>query len=143
MALLEVGAQAPDFKGQSLTGGEFTMDAVRGQKAVVITFSPDQINPAQVSWAKNLYEKNRADIEMVSVTRKIPSVTMAKAFLQQLGIKFPVVFDQKQDVFKLYGVDDPVVIYSINREGMITNVVQVDPKSFTQATVEDAVARAR
>lgn len=143
MALLQVGTTAPDFKAANLLGGEFSLDAVKGKKGVVITFAPDQINPAQVSWAKNLYEKNRADLEMVSVTRQIPSVSMAKAFLMQLGIKFPVVYDPKQDVFKLYGVENPVVIYSINKDGVITNVVEVEPKAFNQAAVEQAVASAK
>ncbi len=143
MPLLQVGTPAPAFQAANLLGGEFSLDAVKGKKGVVLTFAPDQINPAQVSWAKNLYEKNRADLEMVSVTRQIPSVSMAKAFLMQLGIKFPVVYDQKQEIFKLYGVEKPVVIYSINKEGVITNVVEVDPKAFNQAAVEQAVANAK
>src|SRR5262245_59316608 len=143
MALLEVGATAPDFKGMNLMGGEFSLDAVKGQKGIVLTFSPDQINPAQVSWVKNLYEKNKTDVEIISITRKIPSVTMAKAFLQQLGIKFPVVYDQKQDVFMLYGVENPVVIYAVNKEGVVTSAVQLDPKAFNQAAVEEAVAKAK
>lgn len=143
MALLEVGTAAPNFKGMNLLGGEFNLENVKGTKGVVISFSPDQINPAQVSWAKNLYEKNKADIEMVSIVRKIPSVTMAKAFLQQLGLKSPAVYDQKQEVFQLYGVENPVVIYSINKDGMITNVVQLEPKAFNQAAMEDAIAKAK
>ena len=143
MALLEVGSVAPAFKGMNLLGGEFDFDAVKGAKGIVITFSPDQINPAQVSWAKDVYEKNRAEIEMVSVTRKIPGVTMAKAFLMQLGIKFPVVYDQKQEVFGLYGVENPVVIYSINKDGVITNVAQIEPKAFNQAAMQEAIDKAK
>lgn len=143
MALLEVGSTAPTFKGMNLMGGEFDFDAVKGTKGIIITFSPDQINPAQVSWAKNLYEKNRADIEMVNVTRKIPSVTMAKAFLMQLGIKFPVVYDQKQEVFAMYGVENPVVIYGINKEGVVVYAAQMEPKDFKQAAVEEAMAKAK
>lgn len=143
MALLQIGAAAPAFKGMSLTGGEFDFETFKGTKGIVITFSPDQINPTQVSWAKNLYEKNKADIEMVSVTRKIPSVTMAKAFLMQLGIKFPVVYDQKQEVFGLYGVESPVVIYGINKAGVVTYAAQVEPKDFKHAAVEEAMAQAR
>ena len=143
MALLDVGTAAPDFKGLNLLGGEFALDTVKGTRGVVLSFSPDQINPAQVSWAKNLYEKNKADVEMVSIVRKIPSVSMAKAFLQQLGIKSPAVYDQKQEIFGLYGVENPVVIYSINKEGVITNVAQIEPKAFNQAAMEDAIAKAK
>ena len=143
MALLELGSVAPPFKGMNLMGGEFDFDTVKGAKGIVITFSPDQINPAQVSWAKNLYEKNKADIEMVSVTRKIPSVTMAKAFLMQLGIKFPVVYDQKQEVFGMYGVETPVVIYGISKDGVVTYAAQLEVKDFKQAAVEEAIAKSK
>lgn len=143
MALLELGSVAPAFKGMNLLGGEFDFDAVKGTKGIVMTFSPDQINPAQVSWAKNLYEKNKADIEMVSITRKIPSVTMAKAFLMQLGIKFPVVYDQKQEVFGMYGVESPVVIYGISKDGVVTYAAQLDVKDFKQAAVEEAISKAK
>lgn len=143
MALLEVGSAAPAFKGMNLLGGEFNLDTVKGAKGIVLTFSPDQINPAQVSWAKNLYDKNKTDIEMVSITRKIPSVTMAKAFLMQLGIKFPVVYDQKQEVFGMYGVETPVVIYGINKEGVVTYAAQLELKDFKQAAVEEAIAKAK
>lgn len=143
MALLEVGSAAPTFKGMNLLGGEFSLENVKGTKGVVLSFSPDQINPAQVSWAKNLYEKNKADIEMVSIVRKIPSVTMAKAFLQQLGLKSPALYDQKQEIFQLYGVETPVVIYSINKEGVITNVAQIEPKAFNQAAMEAAILKAK
>ena len=143
MALLEIGTPAPSFKGMNLMGGEFDFEKVKGTKGIILTFSPDQTNPAQVSWAKNLYEKNRADIEMVNVTRKIPGVQMAKLFLQQLGIKFPVVYDQKQEVFGMYGVENPVVIYGINKEGVIAYAVQLEVKDFKQAAVEEAIAKSK
>lgn len=143
MALLEVGSSAPQFKGMNLLGGEFSLETVKGTRGVVLSFSPDQINPAQVSWAKNIYEKNKVEVEMVSIVRKVPSVSMAKAFLQQLGLKSPAVYDQKQEIFQMYGVENPVVIYSINKDGVISNVAQMEPKAFNQAAMEDAIAKAK
>ncbi len=143
MALLEVGTAAPSFKGQNLTGPEFQMDAVKGQKPVVLIFSPDQINPAQTNATKGVYEKNKNDVEFVIMTRKLPSVAMAKAFLAQFGVKFPVLYDVKQDIYKLYGVENPVVIYAINKEGNIAAVLQFDPKALNPAAVEEAIGKAK
>jgi len=70
-------------------------------------------------------------------------VTMAKAFLMQLGIKFPVVYDQKQEVFGLYGVETPVVIYGINKDGVVTYAAQLEVKDFKQASIEEAIANAK
>lgn len=143
MALLEIGSAAPTFKGMNLLGGEFDLANVFGARGAVVSFAPDQINPAQVSWAKNLYEKNKTEVEMISIVRKIPSVSMAKAFLMQLGIKSPSVYDQKQEIFQMYGVEAPVVIYSINKDGVITNVSQLEPKAFTQAAMQEAIDKAK
>lgn len=143
MALLEVGASAPSFKGLNLTGTEFVFDAVKGSKGVVLIFSPDQVNPAQTNVVKNVYEKNRAEVEFVSAIRKIPSVSMAKAFLQQLGIKFPVVYDPKEEIFRAYGVEKPVVIYAINKAGTISGALECEPKNLTAQALEEAVSLAR
>lgn len=80
---------------------------------------------------------------MISVVRKVPSVSMAKAFMMQLGLKSPAVYDQKQEIFQMYGVESPVVIYSINKEGVITSVAQLEPKAFTQAAMQEAIDKAK
>jgi len=101
MALLEVGVTAPAFKGQNLTGPEFQTENVKGKKPLIIIFSPDQINPVQTNQTKSVYDKNRNDVEFVVMTRKLPSVAMAKAFLAQFNVKFPVLYDPKQEIYKL------------------------------------------
>lgn len=143
MALLEVGTVAPQFKGQNLTGPEFQLDKLKGNKPVVLIFPPDQINPAQTSQTKGVYEKNRNDVEFVVMTRQIPGVVMAKAFLQQLGVKFPVVYDPKQEIYRLYGVEKPAVIYSINKDGNIAAALEFEPKAMNPGAIEEAIAKAK
>jgi peroxiredoxin len=143
MALLEVGTLAPTFKGQNLTGPEFQMENVKGKKPVVIIFPPDQINPAQTNQTKTVYDKNKNDVEFVVMTRKLPSVAMAKAFLAQFNVKFPVVYDPKQEIYKLYGVEKPAVIYAITQEGVIAAAVEFDPKALNTAQIEEAIAKAK
>jgi peroxiredoxin len=143
MALLEVGTAAPPFKGLNLTGPEFQLEKLRGFKPVVLIFPPDQINPSQTNQTKGVYDRNRNDVEFVVMTRQIPSVMLAKAFLQQLGVRFPVVYDPKQEIYKLYGVEKPAVIYAINKDGDIAAVVEVEPKAMNPATIEEAIAKAK
>ncbi len=143
MALLEVGAPAPVFKGQNLTGPEFQMENVKGNKPVILVFPPDQINPAQTTQLKGVYEKNRDDVEFVVLARKLPSVAMAKAFLAQMGVKFPVVYDPKQEIYKLYSVEKPAVIYAINTAGVIAEALELDPKALNPAQIEEAIAKAK
>ncbi len=143
MALLEVGTQAPSFKGQNLTGPEFQLENVIGKKPVVIIFPPDQINPAQTNQTKGVYDKNKNDVEFVVMTRKLPSVAMAKAFLAQFNVKFPVLYDPKQEIYKLYGVENPAVIYAINKQGVIAEALAFDPKALNTVQIEEAIAKAR
>jgi peroxiredoxin len=143
MALLQVGAPAPSFKGQNLTGPEFQLENVKGKKPVIIIFPPDQINPVQTNQTKSVYDKNRNDVEFVVMTRKVPSVAMAKAFLAQFNVKFPVVYDPKQDIYRLYGVEKPIVIYAINTAGVIADALELDPKALSAAQIEGAIAKAK
>lgn len=143
MALLELGTAAPLFKGQNLTGPEFQLDHVKGKRPIVLIFPPDQINPAQSNQTKVVYEKNRNDVEFVVMMRQIPSVVMAKAFLQQLGIKFPVIYDPKQEIYKLYGVEKPAVIYAIAKDGNIAAALEFEPKTLNTTAIEDAIAKAK
>jgi peroxiredoxin len=143
MALLDVGTAAPLFKGLNLTGPEFHLDKLRGDKPVVLIFPPDQINPSQTNQTKAVYEKNRAMVEFVVMTRQIPSVVMAKAFLQQLGVGFPVVYDPKQEIYKLYGVEKPAVIYSINKDGTIAAALEFEPKVMNPTAIQEAIAKAK
>lgn len=143
MALLQVGSTAPSFKGQNLTGPDFSLDSLKGKKSVVLVFAPDQISPAQATQTMSVYNQHRDSTEVVAFSRANLSVAMLKMFMQQFGIKFPVVLDPKQEIYKLYGVDKPVVLYSINKEGQITAVSELDPKTLNLTQVEEAIEKAK
>jgi hypothetical protein len=68
---------------------------------------------------------------------------MAKMFLQSMGVKFPVLYDQKEEVYKMYGVEKPIVLISINKEGNITNVLQADPKVLNAQILQEAIDKAK
>lgn len=143
MALLETGQMAPTFKGQNLTGPEFHLENLKGNKPLVLVFGPDQVNPVQTKVTAGVYNKVRNDVEIVIMSRKLPSVAMAKAFLAQYGLKCPVVYDPKQEVYKMYGVEKPVVIFSIDKDGNIKNVAEYDPRGMSTAQLEEAAAKAK
>lgn len=143
MALLQVGNTAPSFKGQNLTGPDFSLDSLKGKKSVVLVFAPDQISPAQANQTMSVYNKHRDSTEVVAFSRANLSVAMLKMFMQQFGIQFPVVLDPKQEIYKLYGVEKPVVLYSINKDGQITAVSELDPKTLNLAQVEEAIEKAK
>jgi len=119
MALLEPGTPAPEIEGENLTGDPIKLSDLKGQRSVVLLFPPVNVDPARINATKALYEKYHDTVELIAVQRRVPSKPMAKMFLQQLGVKFPVVLDESGASFKAYGVEKPPAAFFINRDGVI------------------------
>ncbi|MBM3128847.1 MAG: TlpA family protein disulfide reductase [Chloroflexi bacterium] len=140
MALLTVGTPAPTFKGMNLTGPEVDLENYKGKKAVCLVFAPDSVDPAQTTALKALAAKVQDKVEVVTIVRKIPGVPMAKAFLQQLGYKFPVVYDASMALFKSFGVESPVAVFIIDANGSIVYAAQSGPLKVDIKAIGDALA---
>ncbi len=139
MALLAAGTAAPMFKGTNLTGPEIDLENYKGKKAVVLIFAPDRVDPTQTNAVKSLYMKHRDRAEFITVSRKVPSVSMAKMFLQQLGITFPSLYDPALAVYKMYGVENPAAIFIIDTNGNIVYSAQADPNKVDIKALEEAI----
>ena len=119
MALLEPGTPAPEIEGENLTGAPVKLADLKGQRSAVLLFPPVNVDPARINATKALYEKYRDRVELIAVQKTVPSKPMAKMFLQQLGVQFPVVLDEAGATFKAYGVEKPPAAFFINRDGVI------------------------
>lgn len=139
MALLAAGTAAPTFKGTNLTGPEINLDNYKGKKAVVLIFAPDRVDPTQTNAVKSLYMKYRDRAEFITVSRKVPSVSMAKMFLQQLGITFPSLYDPAMAVYKMYGVENPAAIFIIDVNGQIVYSAQADANKVDIKALEETI----
>ncbi|MBI3913738.1 MAG: TlpA family protein disulfide reductase [Chloroflexi bacterium] len=140
MAILSAGAPAPTFKGINLTGPEINLENYKGKKAVALVFATDRVDPAQTQAVKALYLKHREKIELITVSRKVPSIAMAKTFLQSMGVNFPTLYDPAQGVYKAYGVENPVAIFIIDLAGNIVFSAQAEPTKVDLKALEDAIA---
>lgn len=139
MALLAAGTAAPTFKGMNLTGPEIDLENYKGKKAVVLIFAPDRIDPTQTNAVKSLYMKYRDRAELITVSRKVPSISMAKMFLQQLGVTFPTLYDPSMAVYKMYGVENPAAIFIIDAPGNIVYSAQADASKVDIKALEEAI----
>ncbi len=139
MALLAAGTPAPTFKGTNLTGPEINMENYKGKKSVVLIFAPDRVDPPSTNQVKSLWMKYRDKAEIITVSRKVPSVSMAKAFLQQLGVKFPTLYDPAMNVYKMYGVENPAAIFIIDPEGNIVFSQQADANKVDSKALDEAI----
>jgi len=139
MALLTAGTPAPTFKGLNLTGPEINFENYKGKKPVVLIFSSSRVDPAQISAVKGMWMKHREKAEIITISYKLPSVSMAKQFMQQLGAKFPAMYDPSQAVYKAFGVENPVAIVVIDASGNIAYAQEAldikDTKTLEEAIV--------
>lgn len=142
MALLAPGTPAPMFKAMNLTGPEINLEDYKGKKPVVLMFSSTRVDPAQIGAVRDLWKKHREKVEIITISFKLPSVSMAKSFMQQMGAKFPATFDPAQNIYKLYGVENPVGIVVVDINGNIAYAAEAldakDTKTLESAILEYA-----
>jgi peroxiredoxin len=138
MALLAVGTPAPMFKVMNLTGPEINLENYKGKKPVVLMFSSTRVDPAQIGQVRDLWKKYREKVEIITISFKLPSVSMANAFMQQMGAKFPASYDPAQNLYKLYGVEKPVAIIVIDIKGNIAYAAEALDDKDTK-TLETAI----
>jgi peroxiredoxin len=138
MALLTPGTPAPTFKCMNLTGPEFNLETYKGKKPVVLMFSSTRVDPAQIGAVRDLWKKHREKVEIITISFKLPSVSMAKSFMQQMGAKFPATYDPAQNIYKMYGVENPVGIVVVDINGNIAYAAESLDAKDTK-TLENAI----
>jgi peroxiredoxin len=138
MALLALGTPAPMFKSMSLTGPEINLESYKGKKPVVLMFSSTRVDPIQIGAVRDLWKKHREKVEIITISYKLPSVSMAKAFMQQMGAKFPATYDPAQNIYKMYGVENPVALVVVDVEGNVAYAAESLETKDTK-TLENAI----
>ncbi len=119
MALLDAGAPAPEIEAENLTGNPVKLADYKGKRSVVLLFPPVNVDPARINATKALYQNVQDKVEIIAVQKTVPSKQMAKMFLQQMGVKFPVLLDESGAAFQAYGVEKPPAAFFINVDGEI------------------------
>ncbi|MFQ5341444.1 MAG: peroxiredoxin family protein [Anaerolineae bacterium] len=119
MALLDAGTPAPEIEAENLTGGPVKLADYKGKRPVVLVFPPVNVDPARINATKSIYQNLRDKVEIIAVQKTVPGKQMAKMFLQQMGVQFPVLLDESGAAFKAYGVEKPPAAFYINIDGEI------------------------
>lgn len=119
MALLDAGTPAPEIEAENLTGNPVKLADYKGKRSVVLLFPPVNVDPARINATKALYRNVQNKVEIIAVQKTVPSKQMAKMFLQQMGVQFPVLLDESGAAFQAYGVEKPPAAFFINVAGEI------------------------
>ena len=147
--LVKVGDLAPDFTLNYTDGNEFTLSQLRG-KVVMLQFTASWCGICRNEmphiesdiWQRH---KDNTDFVLVGVDRE-ESKEVVDAYTKKLGTTYPMLLDDKGDVFASYAVRKSGITRNvlIDRDGRIVMLTRryVEPE-FKQlvATIDSLLAK--
>ena len=119
------GQPAPDFALKSSTGENLRLSEYRGD-VVMINFWATWCGPCrqEMPLLDELYTRyQRVGFNLLGVNIDDDS-NRAMSMIRELGVNFPVLFDARKEVSKMYDVDAMPVTVLIDREGNVRFVHQ-------------------
>ena len=114
------GQPAPDFALQSSTGENLRLSEFRGD-VVMINFWATWCGPCrqEMPLLDALYSRyQRVGFSLLGVNIDDDS-RRAMQMIEELGVSFPVLFDARKEVSKLYEVEAMPVTVIVDREGKV------------------------
>ena len=117
------GKPAPDFALKSSTGANLRLSEYRGD-VVMINFWATWCGPCrqEMPLLDQLYSRyRRVGFSLLGVNIDDDS-SRAMDMIHELGVSFPVLFDARKEVSKLYNVDAMPVTVLVDREGNVRHV---------------------
>ena len=117
------GQSAPDFALKSSTGENLRLSEYRGD-VVMINFWATWCGPCrqEMPLLDELYSRyQRVGFNLLGVNIDDDS-RRAMQMIEELGVNFPVLFDARKEVSKLYDVEAMPVTVLVDREGNVRYV---------------------
>jgi len=126
------GFAAPDFTLDTLAGGQISLSELRG-RPVMLNLWASWCLPCKVEMPaiERVYERHREDglvVVGLNVTSQ-DSETQARAFVEEVGLTFPIALDRDGSVSKDYELMGLPSTYFIDREGIVRDVIIGGPIS--------------
>ena len=121
-----VGYFAPSFKLRNIKGNYESLDNYLGE-VVVLNFWATWCAPCRIEMPsfEKLYRRYRSEgVTVLAITLDKNSENKIKSFVDEYGLSFPILLDEKGEVERLYPSMTIPFTYIIDRQGRI--VARVD-----------------
>ncbi|MFF2481246.1 TlpA disulfide reductase family protein [Paenibacillus sp. NPDC058071] len=120
---LAQGNVAPDFELKTLDGEVVKLSDFRGKRVIVNMWAtwcpPCRAEMPDMQKFYDTYKDDRVAVLAVNMTESEKSVGQVPSFLDEYGITFPVILDEKSEVANLYQVRSLPTSYMIDSDGVI------------------------
>lgn len=115
----KVGALAPDFELESLSGEYIRLSDLKG-KPVLVNFWATWCAPCVLEMPnfQEYYEKYPGAFEVLAVNFDEPHDTVSK-FVKDVGVTFPILFDTDAKVHGVYRFPGYPTTYVIDSDGVV------------------------
>ena len=135
-----VGYFAPSFKLRNIKGNYESLESYRGE-VVVLNFWATWCAPCRIEMPsfEKLYRRYRSEgVTVLAITLDKNSENKIKSFVDEYGLSFPILLDEKGEVERLYPSMTIPFTYIIDRQGRI--VARVDgAKNWESSETFEAV----
>ena len=138
------GKPAPDFALKSSTGQNLRLSEYRGD-VVMINFWATWCGPCrqEMPLLDDLYNRyQRVGFNLLGVNIDDDS-GRAMEMIRELGVNFPVLFDARKEVSRMYDVDAMPVTVIVDREGNVRYVHQGYKPGYEQKYLDQVRALLR
>ncbi len=140
MAILEIGASAPEFRGLNQNGEEISLSMFKGKK-VILYFYPKDNTPGCTAESCNLSDNYdmwlEKGYEVIGVSPD--GVASHKKFADKFDFKFNLISDSEKEILTAYGVWGEKKMYGKTYMGVIRTTYVIDENG----TIENVFAKVK
>jgi peroxiredoxin len=137
----DVGAMAPDFSLPTLDGGQVSLSDLRGTPVVVTFYASWCFDCSKaLPRLQHVHEERGDDVAIVGVSYR-DLLGDARDFVEELGVTYPMLHDDDDDVAAAYGVRAIPQTFFIDAEGVIRDrVFGAESQAQLDELVDEAAA---
>ncbi len=137
--VVKAGDEAPDFHLTTLDGKTVQLSDFKG-KGVFLNFWATYCPPCkdEMPYMDNQYaEFKEKGVEILAVNVGEPPLT-AEKFAQRYDLSFPILMDEREEVYKAYGVKPIPATFLIDKDGIVVDRVT---KGLTEEEIKEMMER--